>query len=240
LCPILLAAGVITYLQFSLQQSASSGVLIVERPDDLELAREFVSTADTPVGLPWTPASKVLVLQVDNRALSDNFTEALYPSLSAASNLRYCKAFGFDYRYVTIYNDDYGKLEAHPWPSSFSESDLKHAKACYHPILGAARAASWCKLLAVWIAAHEESYEYIVYLDSDALFYDDIDLYSFIKKASPLGAVPYNHRDLRTATLLFQSNMPHILYPCAGVFFVRPSAAARHFLRLWCVELCFL
>jgi hypothetical protein len=103
----------------------------------------------------------------DNRGLSSSLDDVQYNSLSTLINYNYCKINGYDFIYYQPY---------------YKELNLTSIYNCVDPNSGELRHPSWSKLLSV-IKSIDLGFEYIVYIDSDAIFRTlDYTIEKFINK----------------------------------------------------------
>ena len=118
------------------------------------------------------PHSKVAVISCDNRPLEGSLGEEPYSALSAVLVAEYANRHGYDYWYYRPFM---------PTPDS---SPNKFSTVAYHPLLNASRATSWAKLVAVWAAVVDGGYDYVLFVDSDAMI---------VELDTPLEAIMLNH-----------------------------------------------
>jgi len=145
---------------------------------------------------------KILVFMSDNRPV----TSESYVSYVAAINFEYCKKYGYDFTYYVPYYKD------------------KHAKAlhnCIDPNSMEKRHAAWSKLLSAQLAL-KQSYDYVVYIDSDCIFRDfSISLEMFLE--------PYLDRDF-----VFTNDQPHNpTKPNTGFFACKVNERTKQNIRDW-------
>ncbi|WOO83916.1 uncharacterized protein LOC62_05G007434 [Vanrija pseudolonga] len=147
------------------------------------------------------------VVMADSRAphVPNEGEDVPYWTITALLNYQYAREHGADFVYI-VYQPD------HPPTSS-------NSPVCTHPRLGA-RAASWCKLPAVWEVLRTRSSQNVMFLDTDAIFRSTT-------------VAPSRHLDHLTPfrPIGFVSNQPWNDGVCAGYFFVRREAAS--FLKAW-------
>jgi len=153
---------------------------------------------------------KTLVFMSDNRPVTGEFITADYNSLAAVINYAYCKKHGYDF----IYHQTYYKKMDNPL-SLLTCVDLS----------GNPRHASWAKLVSAMALANE-SYELIVYIDSDCIFKDQaksIETYISICK----------EREIVFLTNFMNGHSNGIPLPCAGFFAFKNNDRIREFLKGW-------
>ncbi|MFZ9206440.1 MAG: hypothetical protein ACO22D_03520 [Schleiferiaceae bacterium] len=151
-------------------------------------------------------SKNVCVVMGDDRpVVTGRLAMSSYPSLAYEINRRFCEKLGWDFRYEQYQLPKYwwGKLP--PYSSAAHQS----------------RAASWVKLLAVQRAL-DLGYEFVVWIDSDCIFYD-------------------HHADW--SSTLSHFNQPEVSFLswvdrpfytdqfCAGFFIVRSSDRIRELIR---------
>lgn len=148
---------------------------------------------------------KICVFMSDNRPLVPNFERADYNSLAASINYEYCKVYGYDFIYYRPYLKD---------------PNVTVLYNCLDPN-GEERHASWSKLLST-TKVLEESYDYVVYIDSDCIFRNfSISLETFI--------TPYANKDM-----IFLNNKPWgDNLPCAGFYVCKVGDRVREVVRRW-------
>lgn len=187
-------------------------------------------------------AKKCLIVNIDNRPLTENINDHSYASMSSVINLAYAKRHNYDFVYLQTVVDDlvsgahakYGEFEDNIPPTSVAK-DLATA---FHVGLKQFRAASWAKLPPLWHITTEfgDKYEYILYIDSDAVMsplhinrsieeaLQDWEDHSMIERGS---STPTK------SAFTFLNNRPwRDDMPCAGSFIYRP-ALAEPMLREW-------
>ena len=144
------------------------------------------------------------MIMSDNRKLFPTLKGADYNSLSAVINKEYCKRHGYDFIYYRPHLPD----------------NMYSVYNCKDPHSGALRHASWSKLLSM-SRALTESYDYVVYTDSDCIFKDfDHKIEDFVGPT--------------TADVLVTSDQPYRkTKACAGFFICRVNDAARKFISDW-------
>lgn len=135
-------------------------------------------------------------------------TATSYPSLAYEINRRFCASKNWDFRYECYV------LPSRPWGSwsAYSRSARQH------------RAASWVKIFAV-LRALEIGYEFVIWIDSDCIFYDHNADWSDVMES-------FDRPELQ-----FLSWVDRPFYHdqfCAGFFIVRSSEAIQRLLcELW-------
>ena len=147
------------YWRVALSSSASSQLL----PDcplpqpPTPTAVPAPTTAAPPPSPPLPSGVRVLLVMADNRALSAS--ERSDVSLAAYLHFQYTRLHAnMGFRFVQHHLDR---------PTDSAQRDRA---ACYNAALGQHRAASWCKLQAVYhLLRTEAAYDWLLYLDSDAV-----------------------------------------------------------------------
>jgi hypothetical protein len=145
---------------------------------------------------------KILVFMSDNRSvLSES-----YVSYVAAINFEYCKKYGYDFTYYRPYLKD---------------KQTTTLYNCIDPNSMNLRHAAWSKLLSTQLAL-TRPYDYIVYIDSDCIFWDfRISLEQFL--------APYLDRDF-----VFTNDQPHNpMKPNTGFFACKVNERTKHNIRDW-------
>ena len=145
---------------------------------------------------------KILVCMSDNRSvLSES-----YVSYVAAINFEYCKKYGYDFTYYCPY---------------YKDKQATTLYNCVDPTSGKLRHAAWSKLLSVQLALLRP-YDYVVYIDSDCIFWDfGISLEQFL--------APYADRDF-----VFTNDQPHNpMKPNTGFFACKVNEQSQQTLRDW-------
>lgn len=147
---------------------------------------------------------KILVFMSDNRPLDKDFDTAGYNSLVAAINYEYCKKHNYDFVYYVPHLDESNSLYN-----------------CLDPKTNEPRHASWSKLLSTQRAL-DLPYDYVVYIDSDCIFYnDDVLLEDII--------LPRKDK-----SMLFFNDKPFSNHkPCAGFYICKTNSNSKQFIRDW-------
>lgn len=152
---------------------------------------------------------KILVLMSDNRPIQTHLEDAKYNSLTAAINYNYCNINTYDFIYYQPY---------------YKQIDLSSPYNCINFHTGKFRVATWSKLLSVYLAMNM-NYDYIVYIDTDAIFKTiNYKIEHFIEK--------YDN------DFIFLDNSPNLRLgpdnsPCAGFFIVRISDQTKNNIKEW-------
>lgn len=150
--------------------------------------------------------TRILVFMSDNRILESSLEKAEYNSLAASINYEYCKTHNYDFAYYRPY---------------YLNKDLIALQNCEDPVTNELRHSAWSKLLSTSLAL-QQSYDYVVYLDTDCIFKDFAQsLTSFIE--------PYPEKDV-----LFLNNKPwNDDKPCSGFFVCKVNDNTKRFLHEW-------
>lgn len=145
------------------------------------------------------------VIMSDNRSLDYDLEKANYWSLTAYINKQYCDRFGYDFSYIQPY---------------YKHSTNMSLYSCIDVHTGIKRHSSWAKLLAIQDGL--QSYEYVVYIDSDCVFKNfDTSIEDMIHKYPD-------------SLFLFQSNYPWGgTSPCAGFFISKNTPKTKELLDTW-------
>jgi hypothetical protein len=153
--------------------------------------------------------AKVCVVMGDDRhVLTGEPAFRSYPSLAYEINRLFCESRSWDFRYERY------QLPSRPWGrlSAFAHKPRQH------------RAASWIKLLAVYKVL-ELGYDFVVWIDSDCIFYDhDANWDSILEN--------FDQSDLQFLSWVDRPFFTDQF--CAGFFVVRNSDIVRRMLvDLW-------
>jgi hypothetical protein len=149
---------------------------------------------------------RIGVFMSDNRALEPDLQSSGYHSQVAAINYSYCLKHKYDFIYYRPYLD-----------SKTSHSLYN----CKDPHRNETRHASWSKLLSAK-DMFKQSYDYIVYIDSDCIFKD------FDKRIEEVCSQMFTHN------IIFLNNKPWDEdKPCAGFFICKNSELARSYITDW-------
>jgi hypothetical protein len=116
---------------------------------------------------------KCLIVNIDNRELSENINDNSYASMSAVINLAYARRHGYDFLYVQNVVKDFEKIARGKYFTNDTVPPTNIAKdvaTAFHVGLLQFRAASWAKLPALWhvTVMYGVQYDYVWYIDSDA------------------------------------------------------------------------
>ena len=154
---------------------------------------------------------RILVFASDNRPLSSSMEEAQYNSLSVLINSNYCQANNYDFIYFQPY---------------YKQVDLSVNTNCTNPHTGSPRHSSWSKLLST-LKAMEMGYDYVVYIDSDAVLRtNSYKLETFIEKYG------------EDKDFIFLDNSPNLKVKVensanAGFFIVKVNSSAKKSVQDW-------
>lgn len=157
--------------------------------------------------------SKILITMSDNRGLSNTLNNSKYNSLTAAINYFYSKKMGYDFLYVRPgLNDEY------PTNNCFSpKSELRHS--------------SWSKLLtSIKIIDEYPQYDYVVYIDSDCIFYDNnLSIFDYITKSNVVNGV-----GVMDSNIIFLNDKPwNLILPCAGFYIYKNNIETKTIFEKW-------
>ena len=169
-------------------------------------------------------ASKsVVILMHDTRSPCQRPVD--YHQLAAKINGQYASRHGYSFLYIQHKCPDDSGLQALQNKQSF-----KDCTPCSHPVHGP-RAASWCKLLGINATMHQyPDTDYIVYMDSDAIFFTQSLGVEWIYESSQIE---------NTVLTLFYNYPWNMLTSrgneqgCAGIMFWRNSPRAKDLLQEW-------
>ena len=157
--------------------------------------------------------SKILILMSDNRGLSNTLNNSNYNSLTASINYSYAKKMGYDFLYVRPgLNDEY------PTNNCFSpKNELRHS--------------SWSKLLtSIKIIDEYPQYDYVVYIDSDCIFYDNnLSIFDYITKSNVVNGV-----GVMDSNIIFLNDKPwNLILPCAGFYIYKNNIETKTIFQKW-------
>lgn len=147
----------------------------------------------------------------DNRPVETQIEKSKYNSLAACINHNYCMVNQYDFIYYQPY---------------YKEIDLNSILNCADPTNGEMRHSSWSKLLSIYISLKMD-YDYVVYIDSDAIFRTtNYTIENFIDK------------HLGNNDFIFLDNSPnpdvHIeKSACAGFMVIRNNDKSKNDIYNW-------
>ena len=174
------------------------------------------------------------VFMADTHPLVSDHEYAPYSSLAAVINWHYARRHGYDFTYYLL-NASYASA---PGVGPAAE---ERAVACRHPITGAQRAPSWCKLLAAWREASRSSPQQRgadralgLFLDSDCIVSDKtLSIAAFVDSPSRDKLAARSPSKPAAAVGVFTHHWTPEQLPNAGVFWFRMGPAAAAFFRAW-------
>jgi hypothetical protein len=199
---------------------------------------------------------KCLLISIDNRDLQTNLQSQHYPSLTAVINHAYAEYHGYDYLYIQNDIQDLITRVLKKYPHAqqdemmFDKSKqhvLKDVATAFHIGLQQFRAASWARLPILWYLSWyfiEEKYDYIWYIDSDAVI-SPFFFHRTIEEAFQIWSQTLStsirlgqHMNLNQSLLIFFNNFPwRDDMPCAGTFFFQPLQTETLFRQWWDINL---
>jgi hypothetical protein len=157
--------------------------------------------------------SKILIIMSDNRELSNDLNHSNYNSLVAFINYSYSKKMGYDFLYVRP-----GLNNEFPTNNCFSpKNELRHS--------------SWSKLLtSIKIINDYPQYDYVVYIDSDCIFYNTyLSISDYISKSKVV-----NGTNIMDSNIIFLNDKPwSISLPCAGFYIYKNSNETKEMFKKW-------
>lgn len=195
-----------------------------------------------PLELQQKPS--VLIVQVDTRGIPENMPN--WPHLTAEQvqnmsspfstspiiNRAYACKHGYDYKMLTPFSSQ-----------NKNETSTEAWNVCKHLETGNRRSSAWCKVLgmAVGIA---KGYEYVLFLDTDALFIDHSKtLETFMKENENKGLInPFTKQKgplLSNATMIVTTDWNrdairrHNITINSGVVLLRNDQNAMGILKQW-------
>jgi hypothetical protein len=152
---------------------------------------------------------RIGVFMSDNRALQPDLDTSTYHSQVSAINYAYCLKHSYDFIYYRPYLDT---------------KESYNLYNCIDPHTNEARHAAWSKLLSTldMFNQQKQSYDYIVYIDSDCMFKD------FNKRIEEFCPQMFTH------DILFLNNLPwNDNEACSGFFICKNSELALSYIRDW-------
>ena len=223
------------YLRVALSSSSSSQVL-PDCPLPQAPPAPAVSAYTTPPPPPLAPqlpphsGVRVLLVMADNRAPSASVQSDV--SLAAYLNFQYTRLHaGMDFRFVQ-----------HLLNLSSNSPD-RDRPACYNAALGQYRAASWCKLQAVYhLMRTETAYDWLLYLDSDAVvtnLFLPVDGYLALVDAhlerggGVCGTVAFLNASSDCVALFASDDPWYRQLPNGGMWLVKRNALGMEFVSTW-------
>ncbi len=157
--------------------------------------------------------SKILIMMSDNRGLSNTLNNSNYNSLTAAINYFYSKKMGYDFLYLRP-----GLNDKYPTNNCFSpKNELRHS--------------SWSKLLtSIKIIDEYPQYDYVVYIDSDCIFYDNnLTIFDYVSKSKVVNGV-----GVMDSNIIFLNDKPwNSTLPCAGFYIYKNNIETKTIFQKW-------
>jgi hypothetical protein len=150
----------------------------------------------------------------DNRNIEGDLHTADYPTFSALINYNYCVQHNYDFKYYQPLLN--GQVNIHN---------------CISPNKRP-RHASWSKILSCIKAIYDENkYEFILYIDSDCIFYNQkISLEHYLHKTKKI----QTNNSIKPIEINFLNNKPwNYSLPCAGFFIFKPTTDSLSFFKDW-------
>jgi len=166
----------------------------------------------------------VEILQVDSRPLEPSLSKADYNTIGSVINYLYAKKYRYPYVYVRM--DLRRRYRNSP--------NVKDERTCNHPTLGD-RASPWCKLLAIHHRLQNTSAERVMYLDTDAIFFDaETSLTQSIKETE----VMFGSAKTRAASMIVATDWPWhmggLVAPAtSGIMLFAVSEMSNWILKQW-------
>jgi hypothetical protein len=157
--------------------------------------------------------SKILILMSDNRDLSNDIDESDYNSLTAVINYSYAKKMNYDFLYVRP-----GLNNEYPTNNCLSpKNELRHS--------------AWSKLLtSIKIINEYPQYDYVVYIDSDCIFYDNnLSIVDYISKSNVINGV-----GVMDSNIIFLNDNPwNSKLPCSGFYIYKNNNESKKMFEQW-------
>lgn len=183
---------------------------------------------------------KFLIVSVDNRELNPEVSANEYLSSTSVLTRDYAVYHGYDFVQVQdvltdLVQEVKAKYPQHndiPWTNN-----AKDAATAFHVGLKQFRAASWAKLPGIWYIVDTigKDYEYLFYIDSDALL-SPLHRNTSIedKMNSWIGDTARGNSNPWDSDVVFFNNHPwRDDMPCAGTFIMKMSKADEIIREWW-------
>jgi hypothetical protein len=158
-------------------------------------------------------SKKILISMSDNRGLSNILNNSNYNSLVAAINYSYSKKMNYDFLYLRP-----GLKNEYPINNCFSsKNELRYC--------------AWSKLLSsIKIIDEYPQYDYVVYIDSDCIFYDiNLSISNYLANSKVVNGV-----SIAEATLIFLNDKPwSSVLPCSGFYIFKNNSSSREMFKTW-------
>jgi hypothetical protein len=161
--------------------------------------------------------NNILILMSDNRGVSSDIDSSDYNSLTSLINLNYAKKHNYDFLYLN--------------PLLGDKTELLN---CFSPT-NELRHSAWSKLLSmIKIISEKKDYDYIVYVDSDCIFYNQsLTVMDYLTQSKNISS---NSLDFNS-DIIFMNNQPwQFSMPCSGFFIVRPNISTLNFFKKWYIN----
>ena len=164
--------------------------------------------------------NKVCIIMSDNREITDNYENAEYHSLAVAINYNYAKKHGYNFIYYNPFIPNEHKIT-----NNNLGTNKKHKVNSFQSKLNKYRYPSWTKLITLFNTLLEK-YAYVVYLDTDAIIVNNIDLHKYLNDIS------YS-RGSKDSDLKFLIDKPYSDGPCAGGIIIKNSDISKRAVKYW-------
>jgi len=156
----------------------------------------------------------VLILMSDNREIVKDIDKADYNSLVALINFNYAIKNNYDFKYlIPKFNNEITTFNC-----VSPTNELRHA--------------AWSKLLStIKIIKEYKHYKYIVYVDSDCIFYNQNNtIINYLESSKNIN----NEKLDLNANVFFMNNQPwEFNLPCSGFFILKPNDYSLKFFEGW-------
>ena len=179
---------------------------------------------------PTNPKSRGLIFQVDNRPPGEGMT--MY---SAITNYAYAMRHGYDFKYYQMIPSAGATVSV--LPGDPVNSAEKMSSVCSHPKYP--RQSGWCRLLVMIELLKSAEYDWIHYMDSDAVFCNhELSISSFLStvRTLPYGICSENQSNVSPDDALFlgtTSDPWMFWYITDGQLIIRQSPRALHLVEQW-------
>ena len=164
--------------------------------------------------------NKICIIMSDNREISDDYENAEYHSLAVAINYNYAKKHGYNFIYYNPFIPNEHKIT-----NNNLGTNKKHKVNSFQSKLNKYRYPSWTKLITLFNTLLEK-YAYVVYLDTDAIIVNNIDLHKYLNDIS------YS-RGSKDSDLKFLIDKPYSDGPCAGGIIIKNSDISKRAVKYW-------
>lgn len=214
------------------------------------LAYQLAGCAFAPRGAGDRDGLKMLIIQADDRSLRHTLHDAHYLAMTAALNLKYAEANGYDYLFLHV---NASRLVAALGTgynvSNFDETtkNKRYKPSILHPGLKRLRGQSWGKLLALLHVSRKfgGQYDYFLFLDPDAninsyrhgqSLADVLRRWQDGRSTSVINSsfVQWGQRNLSEASMIVMTNTPwRDDFPNAGFILMKSGSGVPLMAEWW-------